>query len=191
MILNGCVWGGVSSSESSGSQAGSSRGPMMVLLKTSRLSACTQLHRFFHTGQQTTSGKQQMYSQSCPARQRTAELCRALTHRMRPCLSPSTPANGWGSSLTCILPELCQAWNVDDIGSQGGIRMCQRDAADQPRPRAPALLLRGLDKLLNVAADIASVRPPPAKFILPFPHSHCRGAAAVPRGRTGRSGWPG
>lgn len=96
----------------------------------------------------------------------------------------------WGSSLTCILPELGQAWNVDDVGSQGGIRVSQRDAAD--RPRAPALLLGGLDNLLDVAAHAASVRPPPAKLILPFPHRHCRGAAAaVAGGRPGRSGWPG
>lgn len=128
--------------------------------------------------------------------QQTAELCRALLHRMRPHLSPSIqaasskPQHGQGNSLTCILPELCQAWDVDDVGGQDRIRMSQRDAADKPRPRTPALLLRGLKNLFNVAADVASVGPPPAKFILPFPHRHCCGVAAVPWGRTGETGWP-
>lgn len=168
--------------------------------------ACTQPRRFTpanidlltcqYAGQQAASGEKQTRhpSKNCPAV--TAELCRAPLCRTRSRLSPgvqaasSKPQHRQGSSLTCILPELCPAWDVDDIGGQDRICVSQRDAADKPRPRTPALLLRGLKNLFNVAADIPSVRPPPAKFILPFPHRHCRGVAAVPQGRTRESGWP-
>lgn len=164
---------------------------MMMLLKKSQLSACTQSTDFSTLGSRQHQQSSRYAHRAAQHGSKQQSFAGLLHIEQGPSYPQPHQQKGWRSSLTCILPELCQAGNVDDIGSQGGICVSQRNAAGQPRPRAPALLLRGLDNLLDVAADVASVRPPPAEFILPFPHRHCRGAAAVPRGRTGRAGRPG
>lgn len=97
--------------------------------------------------------------------------------------------------LTAVLSELFQVRDVDDVGSEAGIRLTQGNAAGD-RAARPLLLLLLLEAPLDEATHLAAIRPPRTRIVLPFPHhQHRLGqglslglASRPPGGRRRRTG---